>query len=149
MYKLYWNKDTAAVAPEMVLEEAGLAYEKVVIDAFGGETWQADYLAINPAGYIPALIREDGSILYESAAISLYICDRHGLSELLPPLEDPDRGGFSTAGSSTRPARSRTPTNATTTHPVFRPTRRTRRGSRPIPMFVDIDPLRRSDLSAG
>ena len=29
MYKLYWNKDTAAVAPEMVLEEAGLAYEKM------------------------------------------------------------------------------------------------------------------------
>jgi len=92
MYKLYWNKDTAAVAPEMVLEEAGLAYEKIVIDAFGGETWQADFLAINPAGYIPALIRDDGSILYESAAICLYLCDRHGLSELLPPPEDPDRG---------------------------------------------------------
>lgn len=92
MYKLYWNKDTAAVAPELVLEEAGLAYEKVVIDAFAGETWQPEFLAINPAGYIPALVREDGTILYESAAICLYLCDRHGLTDLLPPPDDPDRG---------------------------------------------------------
>ena len=32
MYKLYWNTDTAAMAPQMVLEEAGLAYETVPVD---------------------------------------------------------------------------------------------------------------------
>ena len=92
MYKLYWNTDTAAMAPQMVLEEAELEYETVPIDLKAGENFSSDYLAINPAGYIPALITEDGDTLTESAAICLYLCDRHGLTDLLPMPDDPARG---------------------------------------------------------
>ena len=93
MYELYWGKNSAALAPEAVLEEAGLPYEKVLIDFKRKETRSPDYLAINPAGYLPALITPEGDILYESATIVLYLCDRHQL-DLAPRPGERERGLF-------------------------------------------------------
>ncbi|WP_223475470.1 glutathione S-transferase family protein [Oricola indica] len=94
MYRLYWAEGTASFAPQAVLEEAGLAYELVRIDTTKGEHGKPDYLAINPAGRVPALELPDGAILTESAAISLYLAERHGLEEIAPAVMDPDRGTF-------------------------------------------------------
>ncbi len=91
MYKLYWDQGTAAMAPQIVLEEAALDYERVRVDTRSGETRAAAYLALNPAGYVPALVTDEDVILYESAAICLYLCDHHGLA-LAPATDDPARG---------------------------------------------------------
>lgn len=40
-----------------------------------GEEMQADYLAINPRGQIPALTLPDGTVVTESAAIVLHLAD--------------------------------------------------------------------------
>ncbi len=47
VYKLYWCKHTAAQAPEILLEEAGLTYKKITIDIEKGENWMPEYLAVN------------------------------------------------------------------------------------------------------
>ena len=64
------------------------------IDVLKGEHRAAEFLAINPAGLVPALITPDGDALYEVAALMLYLADRHGLTDLAPMVTDPRRGPF-------------------------------------------------------
>lgn len=93
MYKLYWCRQTAALAPELILEESGLPYEKVLVDTAKLEHRRLDYLAVNPAGLVPALALPGGAVLTETAAIVLWLCDEHRL-ELAPPPGDPARAVF-------------------------------------------------------
>ena len=94
MYILYGGGVSRSVGPQMVLEEAGLDYELREIDIAAGEHRTAAFLAINPAGYVPALTTPEGETLHEAAAIMLYLADRHGLDDLAPPPGDPLRGRF-------------------------------------------------------
>ncbi|BAW80619.1 glutathione S-transferase [Candidatus Nitrosoglobus terrae] len=57
----------------MFLLEKQLQLPAVAVDVFAGENRQPAYLAINPAGQIPALRCDDGSILAESVAIAEYL----------------------------------------------------------------------------
>ena len=93
MYRLYWARNSAAFAPEAVMQIAGLPFERITIDLARGENRSPAYLTVNPAGYVPALITPDGSVIHEAAAIVLYLCDHHGL-DLAPPPRAPERGFF-------------------------------------------------------
>lgn len=91
MYKLYWAPDTGAMAPQIILEEVAADYELVVLDYDAHEETEAEYLALNPRGQIPALVLPDGTVLSESAAMVLHIADAHPESNLLPPLGSSER----------------------------------------------------------
>ncbi|MDH5355069.1 MAG: glutathione S-transferase family protein [Gammaproteobacteria bacterium] len=82
MYQLYWAQETGALAPQILLEEVGADYQRVIIEA--GKEMEADYLAINPRGQIPAMVLPDGSLMTESAAMVLHIADNYPESKLLP-----------------------------------------------------------------
>ena len=70
-----------------LLEELGLAYRLYQVDLFAAEK-DRDFLAINPAGFIPAL--QDGeTIMVESIAILEYLLARHGPSSLAVAPDDP------------------------------------------------------------
>ena len=92
MYKLYWAQNSGALAPQILLEEVGADYQRVVIDLEKGEETKPEFLAINPRGQIPALALTDGSLLTESAAIMLQIADNHPAPGLLPMPGSADRG---------------------------------------------------------
>ena len=94
MYKLFWGAGSAAFAPQAVMEEAEIPHERIPVDFRANETRNPKFLAINPAGYVPALITETEEVIYESAAIVLYLCDRHALESLAPAPQDPQRGLF-------------------------------------------------------
>ncbi len=94
MYRLYWAAGTGAIAPEVMLETAGAAFERVVIDLAAGEHRASDFLAINPVGEVPALQLPDGTVMSESAAMVLLLGERHPQTGLVPPADDPDRPGF-------------------------------------------------------
>ena len=94
LYRLYFKEGTAAFGPQAVLEEAGLPHELVIVDTTTGAQRQPDYLALNPSGKIPTLVTPEGEVLYETAAIMLYLADRHGLDDLAPPVGHPLRGLF-------------------------------------------------------
>src|SRR5215213_7186278 len=94
MYILYGGDFTRAALVQWVLEEGDLDYELRKIDIIKGEHRAAEFLAINPAGLIPVLITPDGDVLYEAAALMLYLADRHQLTELAPAMTDPHRGLF-------------------------------------------------------
>lgn len=92
MYTLYWAPNTAAFAPQAVLEEAGAPCELRRVDLGSGEHRRADYLALNPAGYVPTLVTGEGQVLTESAAITLALAERHPEAGLLPDIGTAERG---------------------------------------------------------
>lgn len=84
MYKLYWATSTSAFVVEAVLAEAGIDYERIVLDRSKTEQHESAYLAVNPLGQIPTLILTDGTVVTESAACALYLAETHPNSGLLP-----------------------------------------------------------------
>ena len=91
MYKLYWSKGSGAVAPQVMLEESGVPYEKIVVDLDKEENRRAEFLALNPLGQVPVLALPDGTIMTESAAMVLEIGDRHPESGLIPGVGSAER----------------------------------------------------------
>jgi glutathione S-transferase len=71
-----------------LLEEMGLAYRLRPVDLLAGVEEDAEFLAINPAGFIPA-IRDGGVTMVESIAIMEYLMARHGPTPLAPDPHDP------------------------------------------------------------
>ena len=94
MYILYGGGYSRAIGPQMVLEEGGLDYEQRPVDLQAGEHRSPEFLAVNPAGYVPALVTPEGDVLHEAAAIMLYLADRHDLTDLAPATDDAARGMF-------------------------------------------------------
>lgn len=84
--KLYYAPGTISLMPHVALLESGLPFVAVAVDEATKRTADGgDYKAINPLGYIPALVLDDGSILLEAAAITQYIADRDPTRKLAPP----------------------------------------------------------------
>ena len=63
-------------------EELGLAYHNVPVDFIDGVK-APEFLAVNPNGRIPA-IEDNGFVLWESFAITLYLARKHGAGSLYP-----------------------------------------------------------------
>lgn len=93
-YTLYWCPGKASFAPHALLAESGLDYDLELIDIATGQSHSPQYLVINPAGYVPALKLPDGGILYEAAAIMLYLADKHELRDMAPACDAPERALF-------------------------------------------------------
>ena len=73
MMTLYFFPQLCSMASHIVLEESGLPYRAQVVDILKGEQRRPEYLAINPAGQVPALVLEDGVPLTETVAIMDYV----------------------------------------------------------------------------
>ncbi len=84
MYRLYWAPDTGALAPQILLEECGADYEIQEVHRGADGFADPDFLRRNPLGKLPALQLADGTVMAESAAIALQICDEHPAAGLLP-----------------------------------------------------------------
>lgn len=92
--KLYWCPQTRSSRVVWLLEEAGVSYDRVLINV-RDEASKEDpgFRAASPMGKVPAL--EDGDVrLADSAAISLYVADRYAAGTLAPGIEEADRGRF-------------------------------------------------------
>src|SRR4249920_2392419 len=71
-----------------LLEEMELAYQLRPVDLLAGVEEDAEFLAINPAGFIPAI--QDGDVtMVESIAIMEYLMARYGPTPLAPDPHDP------------------------------------------------------------
>lgn len=84
--KLYYSPGACSLSPHIVLAEAGLSYgiEKVDLKAKKTETG-ADFFAVNAAGYVPALVLDNGEVLTEGPAIVQYLADQVPDKKLAPP----------------------------------------------------------------
>ncbi|HYV49900.1 MAG TPA: glutathione S-transferase family protein [Myxococcaceae bacterium] len=91
MLKLYYVPKTRAMRPRWLLEELGVPYELVRMDASKRETHTESYLHVNPLGHVPAL-DDGGTVIVESAAIIMYLADKYPEKGLAPAAGTPERG---------------------------------------------------------
>jgi glutathione S-transferase len=83
--KLYYSPGACSLASHITLREAGAAFDLEKVDVKQKKTeHDADFWAINPKGYVPALALDSGEVLTEGAAILQYIADQHPAAGLAP-----------------------------------------------------------------
>lgn len=83
--KLYYSPGACSLSPHIALHEAGIACEAIKAST---KTHQledgTDYYTINPLGYVPLLVLDDGTQLREGPAIVQYIADLAPTRNLAP-----------------------------------------------------------------
>src|SRR5947208_1407498 len=75
--RIYGVARTRALRALWMAEELGLDYEHVPLEIGAARARKQDYLALNRNGRLPA-IEQDGFVLWESLAITLYLAKKHG-----------------------------------------------------------------------
>src|SRR5262245_62222323 len=91
--KLYYNPKSRAAIAKWMLDECGADYEIVPIDFTKREHKTPEFLKINPAGKLPALV--DGEVkIFESAAICLYLGEKFPEAKLAAQIGAPQRGRY-------------------------------------------------------
>jgi glutathione S-transferase len=90
--KLYYSPGACSLSPHIVARELGLdiALEAVNLGTKVTST-DADFKAVNPKGYVPALVLDDGSLLTEGAVIVQYLADQKPEAGLLAPAGTMER----------------------------------------------------------
>jgi len=83
--KLYYSPGACSLSPHIVSRELGLNLELKKVDTKektvegGGDYWQ-----VNPRGYVPALVLDNGETLTEGPAIVQYLADQKPEAGLAP-----------------------------------------------------------------
>jgi glutathione S-transferase len=93
MIQLHYYPSNASFAPHVLLHEIGVPFELVLVDRTRHAHKAPAYLALNPNGLIPTLVDGD-LVLYETAAICLYLVERFPQARLAPPAGTPERAHF-------------------------------------------------------
>lgn len=87
----YYAPMSTASITEAVLAELGIPYERVNLDISAGDTRKPDFLKVNPNGRVPAILHE-GTPIWESSAITMYLGEIFGVEAKLYPAPGPKRG---------------------------------------------------------
>jgi glutathione S-transferase len=83
--KLYFSPGACSLSPHIILQETGLPFTIEKVDLRNKQTASgADYLGINPKGYVPALETDEGVLLTEGPAIVQYLADKVPEKQLAP-----------------------------------------------------------------
>lgn len=86
--KLYMTPGSCSTGIHILLEELDLPFEAYLVNLLAGDQNRPDYLALNPKGTIPTLVRDDGSALTEFQATAWWLARAYPKAKLLP--DDPD-----------------------------------------------------------
>ncbi len=90
--KLYYSPGACSLSPHIVLNEGGFSFGMEKVDLVSKKTESgADFTAINPKGYVPALVLNDGQVLTEGPAIIQYLADSVPEKKLIPAAGSMER----------------------------------------------------------
>ena len=84
MPTLCYARKTCSIGIHVLMEEIGAPYDLRVVDFSKKEQKTPEYLALNPKGKVAALVRDDGSVVTEYAAIAMYLALTHPEKNLMP-----------------------------------------------------------------
>lgn len=82
--KLFYAPGACSLGIHLLLEEIGKPYELARVDLASGVQYQAEYLRVNPKSKVPALLRDDGSIVTEYPAIATWLGKSNPQANLIP-----------------------------------------------------------------
>ena len=83
--KLYYSPGACSLSPHIVLHEAELQHETVMVSTKSHKLQDGtDYYGINPLGYVPFLVLDSGDTLREGPAIVQYLADLAPEKNLAP-----------------------------------------------------------------
>jgi len=83
--KLYYSPGACSLSPHIVASELGIALELEKVDTKTKLTETgANFVEINPKGYVPALVLDNGDVLTEGPAIVQYLADLKPEANLIP-----------------------------------------------------------------
>jgi glutathione S-transferase len=83
--RIYGLARTRAFRALWIAKELGLDYQHIPVEIGEAGARGADYLALNPNGRLPT-IDDNGFVLWESLAITLYLAKKHATGTLYPAL---------------------------------------------------------------
>lgn len=88
--KLYYLTGACSLASYISLLEAGQKFEAYAVERGTKQTADGkDYNSINPKGYVPALVLDDGTTLTENVAVLSYISTLDPSGRLAPKIGTP------------------------------------------------------------
>ena len=90
MYKLFYAEGSASMGIRVLLEELQVPYQLISSTIDMDKPRPSEQMEINPNGWIPVLIGDES--IYEAAAITIYLCDKHSSVGLAPKAEQNIRG---------------------------------------------------------
>jgi glutathione S-transferase len=82
--KLFYAPGACSIGIHLLMEEIGKPYEAIAVNLREGAQYKPEYLAVNPKSKVPALVRDDGSVLTEYPAIAYWLARTNPFSNLLP-----------------------------------------------------------------
>jgi len=82
--KLYISPGACSMASNIALHEAGIQFEVSKVDKRTKRVDGVDFLTINPKGYVPALLLDNGQLLTENVVVLQYIADLNPAAKLAP-----------------------------------------------------------------
>ena len=85
--KLYFSPGACSLAAHIALHEVDADFEHERVDLKSKLTASgSDYKAINPKGYVPALVLDEGQAITENVAVLDWIADKYSLGGFDGPL---------------------------------------------------------------
>lgn len=77
MIKLFHVRGSRSVRSYWLLNELGLPFEVELMPFTMKALRTPEFLALSPAGRVPCIIDEDGTVIFESGAVAQYLCNRY------------------------------------------------------------------------
>jgi GST-like protein len=93
-YRLYGAPGSGATAVHAALTLIGEPVETIDVAPWESEAERDKLLPVNAMRQVPVLVLPSGEVMTESAAILIWLGDRHPESGLAPPIDDPRRAQY-------------------------------------------------------
>jgi GST-like protein len=93
-YRLYGAPGSGATAVHAALTLIGAQVETIDVAPWESEAERDKLLPVNAMRQVPVLVLPSGEVMTESAAILLWLGDRHPEAGLAPPVDDPRRAQY-------------------------------------------------------
>ena len=92
MIKFYYSMAPNPLKVALFLEEAGLEYEPIPVDTRKGDQFAPGYAKLNPNNKVPSIVDDDGTVVFDSNAILLYLGEKTG--KFMPGSAPADRAAL-------------------------------------------------------
>jgi glutathione S-transferase len=81
--KLFYSPAACSLGIHVILEDIGAPYELHLINLRERQQLMPEFRAVNPKGKVPALLRDDNTVVTEYPAIAFWLARRHSETKLI------------------------------------------------------------------